>query len=98
MNKFVSIEPWEHAKTTVITNMSVRVLSVELFQSATLHVMLMDVNKNIVDSRIIYIAGDDFTNWDNNDDFIYTYVSGKLGLSISEKDVVIESFVSVTDE
>jgi len=84
-NKFVSIKPFEQVKTTVVTSMTVRVMRVELFKSATLHVTLMDSRRSIVDSKVVEINGDDYKQWGGDDNFIYQYIASKFGFSIPEE-------------
>ena len=84
-NKFVSITPFEQVKTTIVTSMTVRVMRVELFKSATLHVTLMDSRRSIVDSKVVEINGDDYKQWGGDDNFIYQYIASKFGFSIPEE-------------
>ena len=100
MDKFVSINPFEQVKTTVVTSMTVRVMRVELFKSATLHVTLMDSNRSIVESKVVEVNGDDYKQWGGDDTFIYQYIAGKLGFTMPVKGVaptVTEVLPTVTE-
>jgi len=81
----VSITPFEQVKTTIVTSMTVRVMRVELFKSATMHVTLMDSRRSIVDSKVVEINGDDYKQWGGDDNFIYQYIARKFGFSIPEE-------------
>ena len=95
MDKVVQIKPFEQVKTTVVTGMAVRVIRVDLFKSATIHVTLMDSRKSIVDSKVVEINGDDYNQWGGDDTFIYQYVANKLGLSMPDEEVVTQLDVPV---
>ena len=84
MDKVVQIVPFEQVKTTVVTSMTVRVMRVELFKSATLHVSLLDEAGRSIDSKVVEISGDDYKQWGGDDTFIYQYISNKLGFTMSE--------------
>ena len=93
MDKVVQIKPFEQVKTTVVTGMAVRVIRVDLFKSATLHVTLMDSRKSIVESKVVEINGDDYKQWGGDDTFIYQYVANKLGLSMPDDEEVVTQLV-----
>ena len=100
MDKFVSITPFEQVKTTVVTSMTVRVMRVELFKSATLHVTLTDSKRSIVESKVVEINGDDYKQWGGDDAFIYHYIAGKLGFTLPVEGVaptVTEVLPTVTE-
>jgi len=80
----MNIKPFEQVKTTVVTSMTVRVMRVELFKSASLYVSLMDANGNIVDTKMVEIIGDDYKKWGSDDTFIYGFIANKLGLSMPD--------------
>jgi hypothetical protein len=84
MDKVVQIKPFEQVKTTVVTGMTVRVMRVELFKSATLHVSLLDEAGRSIDSKVVEISGDDYKQWGSDDEFIYQYIANKLGFTMPE--------------
>ena len=84
MDKVVSIKPFDQVKITTVSSMSVRVMRLELFKSATLHISLMDANGNGFDSKVIEINGNDYKQWGGDDTFIYDFVAGKLGFSMPD--------------
>jgi outer membrane biosynthesis protein TonB len=82
MEKVVNIRPFDQVKITTITSMVVRVMRIELFKGATLHVSLLDTNGVNVDSKVVEIKGDDYNNWGGDDTFIYQYIADKLGFTM----------------
>ena len=60
--------------TVKITSISVSVISLELFKSATLSVMFYSDNGSVVDSKIIILKGDDYMLWKDDDQYIIDYV------------------------
>ena len=46
--------------------------------SATFLVQLYDSNYKLVDSRKLTMSGSDYTSWDNNDDYVYTWINQQL--------------------
>lgn len=76
----VNVEDYNFVKTSVINNINIKIIQVELFKSITLSVTLLSNNQNI-DNQIIKISGDDYTNWGNDDNYIINLVLTKLGLT-----------------
>jgi hypothetical protein len=73
----VNVTDFTLSKTSVIDNISIRVLYIELFKSVTVGAMLM--SKNIcVDNKHFTISGDDYKKWGNDDNYITNYVLDAL--------------------
>ena len=86
MDTIVNIKPFDQVKITTVSGMTVRVMRLELFKSATLHVSLLDANGNGFDSKVVEINGDDYKMWGGDDTFIYGFVARKLGFSMPDVD------------
>jgi len=78
-NLNVPIQKSSLTKIDQITNIKIRVVSLELFTNVTLSVLLINDQNNIVDSKIIVLEGSDYTNWDKDDNYIKNIVLSKLG-------------------
>ena len=52
--------------------------------SATFRVCLYDAQDKIIDFQDIIIQGQDYLNWNNNDDYIINYIANKLGFVIKK--------------
>jgi hypothetical protein len=84
MDKVVNITPFDQVKITTVASMTVRVMRVELFKGATLHISLLDTNGVNADSKIVEINGDDYKRWGGDDTFIYEYIANKLGFTMPD--------------
>lgn len=71
-------------KTTVrtITSFSVQVLQINLFKSALLNIRFFGNNKELVESQILEITGEDYSNWGSDDNYINNFVASKFNLVI----------------
>lgn len=77
----VPIEPYTLVKTSTITSIRIEVNQIRLYNSVTIGVLLFDESGQPIDHRLITIAGADYTNWGNDDDYIINFVLNKLGLT-----------------
>jgi hypothetical protein len=76
----VSVNDYTFVQTSVINNIQINILKIELFVGITLSVNLLSNNK-IIDSKIMNITGDEYNNWANDDTYIINLVLSKLNLS-----------------
>lgn len=76
----VNINDYNFVKTSVINNIQINILKIELFKSITLSVNLLS-NTKIVDTQIMTISGDDYNNWGNDDNYIINLVMTKYNLT-----------------
>ena len=77
----VDVVPTPYVRPSInITNIQVRVMNLNLFQSVNINVILMS-NNDYVDSKSYTLEGDDYTNWGNDDTYIVNYALNKLGLT-----------------
>ena len=76
----VNVNDYTFVKTSVINNIQINILKIELFKSITLSVNLLS-NTKIIDSQIMIISGDEYTNWSNDDNYIINLVLTKLNLT-----------------
>jgi hypothetical protein len=78
-----NIVPFNETVTQIVTRFNVYVEDVQLFTRATLKVFLYDANNSIVKIDFLEISGEDYTNWNTNDEYIIQYVANKLGFTIT---------------
>ena len=76
----VNVNDYTFVKTSIINNVQINILKIELFKSITLSVNLLS-NTKIIDSQIMTISGDEYTNWTNDDNYIINLVLSKLNLT-----------------
>ena len=79
----VDIVPFEQIKKTIATKIDIRVTDIELFKSATMHVVLYDSNMNLIEVLYIKIDGDDYQKWQGDDSYVIQYVAKKIGSDIN---------------
>jgi hypothetical protein len=76
----INIEDYNLVKTSIINNIKIKIMKIELYKSITLSVSLLTNNINI-DNKIITISGKDYNNWGNDDNYIVNFVLNNLGLT-----------------
>ena len=76
----VNINDYTFVKTSIINNIQINILKVELFKGITLSINLLSNNK-LIDSKIMTITGDEYNNWGNDDNYIINLVLDKLNLT-----------------
>ena len=76
----VNINDYTFVQTSIINNIQINILKVELFKGITLAINLLSNNK-IIDNKIMTITGDEYTKWGNDDNYIINLVLNKLNLT-----------------
>ena len=78
----ILVQPATLTKTEKITKIKINITSLELFKSVIIVVSLL--NNNIIDNKVIKLEGDDYLNWNNDDNYIKNIVISKLGYTLLE--------------
>ncbi len=81
MNTPIEIVPAQITQVKNVSSFRVTVTSLELFKSVTLNVQFFDEKNAIVDIKTLQISGTDYTNWNNDDNYIINYVATKYGFT-----------------
>lgn len=78
-----SIQPiqWKY-NAPQATDLNVRIIFDNLSNTCNLYWQLFAADSTQVDSGNLSITGDDYQNWDGNNDYPYTYVANKWGITI----------------
>ena len=76
----VNINDYTLVQKSIINNIQINILKIELFKSMTLSVNLLSNNK-LIDSKLMTITGDEYTNWGNDDNYIINLIMTKLNLT-----------------
>ena len=79
-----SIVPFNLVSTTTITSFDIDGIDIQLFSSAKIRVNLFNSQGNRVDIRYVTLAGDDYTNWGNDDQYILTFITIALGFVVHQ--------------
>lgn len=77
-----NIVPATQTNVVVITSFFVQVISITLFLKAELRVDMFDESKIRVNSCVIEMKGEDYANWNNNDEYVYEFVANQLGYTL----------------
>jgi hypothetical protein len=77
----VQIEPTQITQVKNVTSFTVIVANLQLFKSVTILVRLFDENNKFVDSKSLTLDGTDYTNWNNDDNYIINYVASHYGFT-----------------
>ena len=76
----VNVNDYTLVQTSIINNIQINILKIDLFKGISLTVNLLSNNK-IIDTKIMNITGDEYTNWGNDDNYIINLVLSKLNLT-----------------
>jgi len=76
----VNVVNSDYVITNVINNIKIRVNRLVLFTSVSVCVNLLN-NNSLIDNKFFTLAGTDYTNWMNDDNYIVDYVLTQLNLS-----------------
>lgn len=78
-----NINVQEKQITTIqkITKVEIMEGKIELDNSASFPVRMMDDNNQLVDIQFVRLEGDDYTNWGNDDQYVVNLILTKLGLT-----------------
>lgn len=76
------IEPSEKISIKIITSFTVNVLRLELFTSVTVNAILYGADNNFIEAKTITISGQDYLDWNNNDQYLINKVAEILGFTI----------------
>lgn len=78
----VQIEPSVVTEVKTITNFRLTTQDLILFTSVTFRVELLNDVGNLVDLKYVVISGDDYANWNNDDQYIINKVAERLGFVV----------------
>jgi hypothetical protein len=79
----VPIQPSTETTTKVITSFTVNVMRLELFQSVTVNAMLYGANGGFLEVKTLTISGQDYLDWNNDDQYLINKVAQLLGFTIT---------------
>ena len=78
----VDIKKVEKTKTFQCTYLGIYLSTMYLGKYAKFNVNIYDEKKEIVDTNIVLIEGEDYKKWGEDDQYIVDYICEKLGFSI----------------
>ena len=77
----INIQPKEDIITRELYSIIINVESVQLFTSAQITVSYFDNNGMFIKIDRLTMEGEDYANWSNDDQYIYTYVYNTLNIT-----------------
>jgi hypothetical protein len=80
--KIVQLTPVEIVTTNTVSGIKIRIVRIEIFQSATLMVEILNQNGNAIKHEMIEINGADYNNWSDDDNYLYKFAANKLGYNL----------------
>jgi hypothetical protein len=80
-NNSIEIPSFTVSSVRTVKYVRIRVENLQLFTSAIIYVDLLDENMHHIENKRYDLTGEDYVNW-NDDSYIYTYVSNKLGVTV----------------
>jgi len=78
----LNVVPFDETTVKTVYSITINVNNVVLFQSAVITVVYYDVNNSFISLQSLELAGENYTNWGSNDDYILNYVSTALNITI----------------
>jgi len=82
-SSIVPIEPSTETTTKIITSFTVNVMRLELFESVTVNAMLYGAQGNFLEVKTLTISGQDYLDWNNNDQYLINKVAQLLGFTLA---------------
>jgi hypothetical protein len=78
----LNVVPFDETIVNKVYSISINVNNIVLFQSANIVVNFFDINKIFISTQLLTLAGDDYTNWGDDDEYIINYVATTLNITI----------------
>jgi len=89
----MDIVPVDIVTTDIVTKISVNVVRVEIFKSATIYVCVTTDTGKQIKRECLELSGDDYTGWSNDDTYLYTYAANKLGYTLEPNSGIIANTI-----
>ncbi len=77
MNNFI-IEPLTITTTKTITKFNINYITVNLFDSVNINVVLFDENNMPCDTKNYIMNGDEYKLWGDDDNYIVDWIKSKI--------------------
>jgi len=76
------IIPTEKTTTKVVVRFAMDIIDLVLNTSATFRVITYDIEGSSIDTTSVLLAGEDYTNWGTNDEYVIQFVATQLGFTL----------------
>jgi hypothetical protein len=81
-NNKVPVEPEEIKQPSkIVSYYNYNVMEFIPFKSIRMNCILFTANNEFIESKIVTMAGEEYANWGNNDEYLINYMNTQLGLT-----------------
>lgn len=77
----LSVQPKSEVIEKVIAKMNINISSLTLGKECSFSVTLLTENSDFVKHELVYLRGDDYANWGNDDAYIVNFFLSRYGLT-----------------
>jgi hypothetical protein len=74
-----SIQPYDFITTQQVCSFKIDRIELTLFKQAILTIMLLNQSGGPVDIKVLQMNGNDYEQWNNDDNYVVEFVMNKLG-------------------
>lgn len=76
------IVPTEKTTTKIVVRFSMDILTLVVNTSASFRVVTFDIDGSSIDTTTVILAGEDYSAWGTNDDYVVQFVATQLGFTL----------------
>lgn len=76
------IVPTEKTTTKVVVRFAMDIIDLVLNTSATFRVITYDIEGSSIDTTTVILAGEAYSNWGTNDEYVIQFVATQLGFTL----------------
>ena len=77
-----SIQPFNKTTIKTAVRFSLDIIQLILNTSATFRVSLYDIDDKCIDNKYITLEGEDYKNWNSDDQYIVNFIAVQLGFVV----------------
>jgi len=77
------IQPFVITTTQTVTRFTVACRTLNLFENATFTVDSFDVHNTLISRQVVPITNQQYTEWNNNDEYIINLMATTLGYTLA---------------
>lgn len=77
-----NIEPYDETTTKTAVRFTLDIAKMELFVSATFRACLYDINDILFASKYVTLKGQNYLDWNSNDQYVIDFVAAELGFTL----------------
>ena len=78
MTNYTLTTPSTNTTTKTISSFTINAVNGTPFTSCICYINLLDASGNLLSNQFIDLSGNDYSSWGNNDQYLITYIEGKI--------------------